>query len=160
MLQIGSHDIEYYFRRMISIQMSTQCFLHLFALDFHTKAYNYTCISYNIQKWDCAGSGSPCSLPAGRESHILHAQRRGCWCPLDAWSQSINSDDIELVLPKYSGFSTRRIKARTVFLIVWPLRLFYEKLNNKNKCSPIPIPPCTHMLHVFICMYMHVCEFM
>ena len=53
-------------------------------------------------------------LPCGWEGPVYHAESmhrlRTCWWPCDVRSQGINSHNtcFELVIPFYSGFSTRR----------------------------------------------------
>ena len=53
-------------------------------------------------KWD--------SLSSCDATFIVHCQHFGCWLPGAARSQGIGRHGIDLVLPKYSGFSIRRIE--------------------------------------------------
>ena len=52
------------------------------------------------QHCDDIGGWNPSSNKTRKDLPILHSQYHGCWCPGDAWSQDINSYDIDLVKPR------------------------------------------------------------
>ena len=45
-----------------------------------------------------------------KDSFMLLSQHHGCWCPGSRHHRVISSYCIDLVIPEYSGFSTRRVQ--------------------------------------------------
>ena len=56
------------------------------------------------------GSGSWNTSSWKTRTGQTYSQYHGCWCPGDARSQDISSHGIDLVIQKYSTFSTSRVK--------------------------------------------------
>ena len=73
----------------------------------------YICISYNfsIMKWS---RWLKTFLIEDKDQYSLYSHFHSGWCPGDARSHGISSNDIALVLPEYSSFNTRRVST------LWP----------------------------------------
>ena len=76
-------------------------------LSFDKTSNKYICIS--LFKTEIPKVLWRLDFKTKKKHPISLSQYYGCWWPGDTRSQGINSHCIDLVLPKYSGFSTRRL---------------------------------------------------
>ena len=122
--------------RGLSIHLSICPSIHLSVLHAAVFIHPSICLLRNIQMHLPFPDYSTLKWYRQLKSFLIEDQAgliegHGCWCPDDARIQGISSHGIGLLLPEYSGFSTRRVK---IWLTHWP-RWWMQSW---HRASPLP----------------------